>query len=1850
MSKSYRIRTQVGVDKKVNVLLEQDFESLEILSLKILQNQIYTRQCSDYGVIVGRVSANNGLGIPNVKISVFIPLSLEDENNPIISELYPYKTLNDRNDEGYRYNLLPYDASHGGHTPTGTFPTRLDVLINTGLIEVFDKYYKFNAKTNDSGDFMIFGVPTGPQTVHIDVDLSDIGEFSLSPQDFVRLNLANEEQLNGIKFRSSTNLDELPQIKQSNRTVEVVPLWGEPDICYLGITRVDFDLQREFGIKIEPAAIFMGSIFSNDEKKVVKRKCKVDKKIGNLCSLVTGPGEILAVRHTIQLDSNGRPVLEQYFLDNGGRCIDEDGTWLVDIPMNLDYVFTDEFGNRIISQDPNIGIPTKGRYRFKIKWQQPNTLTGKVLRANYLVPNVKEWGWSNDPQSDPSIFNPESSNSITDTFVNFGEYVVGVCHPPDSNFENDPSYKAVKASYAFSLDWEDYGAGPANSSTNSMISEAILCQDRFFEFDHSKVYTVSQLLTEYRVSPKNDFKYLAIKDILDDKCESTTNTFPANDGQKNNSILYLLFSYIMGVLVSGVLKTVLVLHLLVFVVCLLWLVLKLIEFIICGIYDVLKALGQIPLIGLIFDAFAVLWGFLCLPLGDAAQKLEDLCRTSSFKIPAFTYPDCTFCDCGASELGGGDPVDLEEIGLSELYNSLQQAGGSNLLADLFSPSDWLCWRNPIIGDDFNSINSSIYYGSLATGAPYVPNVYSPTYHAPQKTKIISNDGQPGQDVDGVDEWDIFTTSLPFFERMNLINTKAKYFLSTGNNPGSGYNRAKVRFAIDNPNNSENDYHQDNLLILLVKPSQLDNFTSGKIFTPVEKQFSQDKNLEDINSEVTQFGNTAVTGVTLGSPVYTDGEITHFERDITVSYAKPDFTVGTVTYTITGATGELGDAQNFYKFPSDIEYFQVITGVTVSKFIELSHFSSQIVNRIVGSYMHIVHDVFFDAALGADAFNSTSLYYDPQSSYSLPPSTDLFQSASYNPLRFQCLENYSELGMVFLVRGVDPYSSRQTCSFDLNVVFGHPNFGDVDELVIEGQFKLNIPIQGTTKNVRHGITLTNNSNTDTYSDTHLFYPSYSFQPDVNMYRQYNTNATSYYIRGDAEDFVGTPFGASIGPLGLRINGPFNWFTREFYSNTGFQSSSINDDVNGEIFLCKSVYEPNTGINDAINFNQVNSNPDGNSGLFYRNRGYFNNEIVEGAGYMYLEASQYQPTQNWLGFWICQVGDITSQYYSYSYNSLPVAEINMSNANRIVMRSDRLPTSSSEQINGQMSYALHANQFFNLYEVDDDGYVQSSGIGGQDGSENVPSEVDLSENSSLSGAGDTFSCEGLIPLRCYQYDEETGSLTIAPPNDDCYYNGPAHEDTILENGCYKLVTKPLISLPLDLRLVIEWYGRLRVSVAACLNIYGHIFTNYWINGTLYMFPFTNKIITTGSDDDPPDIQYPCVCPDLFFVDFRTNNIYYRSAPYRDGVGFIGKTAPANDDRGTESKKPNYKNLLFPTTIMNLGPRTKYTEELAQSEEYQGYVMNRMSTSSFQDVSDLLNQFIMSRMISQSLIGEILAQAGPVLVSFIPGVGTAAASVTSVILDPVRRMFSRGYNKVDGDYAQMLAINSQIGVLNYDEDEYFDPEPNAIPSAPSGYVYLNPSSSKFNVFGVFYKQDFKLRDWLSPHRFLTSSSGLTNNECTYEDYPIFTQVVPFYQWYIIENRGSDETPDPDSIFGDQRNDWWTNADYFFTSRYQGMDRLNSGFMQPLNGNVYGYHGGFIYNVDSNGEISAYPPTAGGVYEIQNVQFKPDYRTKVENYTGRIITPSGPYYFYFGLTRGKSAFDRFITKWVETEDIMEI
>ena len=105
-NESIRLRTVPGLSKNIRFKLEQDFDFLEVLSIKISQEDLYQTFCANYGVVVGRVIANKGFGVPNAKVSIFIPITSEDEKNVLIKNFYPYKKPTDKDSEGLRYNLL----------------------------------------------------------------------------------------------------------------------------------------------------------------------------------------------------------------------------------------------------------------------------------------------------------------------------------------------------------------------------------------------------------------------------------------------------------------------------------------------------------------------------------------------------------------------------------------------------------------------------------------------------------------------------------------------------------------------------------------------------------------------------------------------------------------------------------------------------------------------------------------------------------------------------------------------------------------------------------------------------------------------------------------------------------------------------------------------------------------------------------------------------------------------------------------------------------------------------------------------------------------------------------------------------------------------------------------------------------------------------------------------------------------------------------------------------------------------------------------------------------------------------------------------------------------------------------------------------------------------------------------------------------------------------------------------------------------------------------------------------------------------------------------------------------------
>ena len=441
-NKSYRIRANVGGDKVLNVNLNQDFNVLEVLSLKIDTDNLYRFHTSDYGCIAGRVLANGNFGIPNAKISIFIAVDNEDSEDDIISYLYPYKATSSKNVNKIRYNLFPEDQLSDCHRNVGTFPSKRTVLDDNHILEIYDKYYKYTTRSNQSGDYMIFGVPTGNQTIHVDIDLSDIGPLSQRPRDMVYKGYNITQFENGNMFKKSNNLDTLAQIITQNQNVYVYPFWGEDSEGEIAITRRDIEIQYEF----TPTCVFIGSLITDEPSNGISKRCIPSERMGKMDRLTTGNGTIEMIRKT----PNGG--VEETIIQ-GNTLIDGNGTWCYQIPMNLDYVKTDEYGNTVPTDDPTKGVATRACVRFRFSLTEFENEGGYSHVSKVLVPhnpkyyNNKERGENKDGAILDYVFGTNTDDASFKNLFSNNVYTVKSFIPRFQmlNLDRNKRFSGIKA-------------------------------------------------------------------------------------------------------------------------------------------------------------------------------------------------------------------------------------------------------------------------------------------------------------------------------------------------------------------------------------------------------------------------------------------------------------------------------------------------------------------------------------------------------------------------------------------------------------------------------------------------------------------------------------------------------------------------------------------------------------------------------------------------------------------------------------------------------------------------------------------------------------------------------------------------------------------------------------------------------------------------------------------------------------------------------------------------------------------------------------------------------------------------------------------------------------------------------------------------------------------------------------------------------------------------------------------------------------------------------------------------------------------------------------------------------------
>ena len=1752
MGQSYRIKTELGVNKTINVQLDQDFEFLEILSLKIQQEDIYTRSCAEYGVIVGRVTANNGFGIPNARVSVFIPISDVDQSNPLISSIYPYKSPTDKNEDGYRYNLLPYEKSYSAHAATGTLPTRDDALTGSTAVEIYDTYYKYTTKTNESGDYMIMGAPLGAQTLVMDVDLSDIGEFSLTPQDLIRMGLASEGQVAGNRFKTSNDLSSLPQIISLTKQLDVSPLWGDPDICQIAVSRVDFDLRDDANVDIQPTSVFMGSIYSTSDSFRLRKNARPRDDMGNLCSLSTGPGQILAIRQTIQQDGDGNPILEQYQLEQSGNIIDGNGVWMTELPMNLDYFITNEFGEKVISNDPSVGIPTKGRYRFKVKWSQSGAVSEQTRRPHFLVPNVKEYGWG--------------SSSINDLDKQQG-------------------------SYYFGLDWSGYTKGfDGFTSTNvqqrnDLLNSKINCDDTFYEFQFNRVYTVSSFIDEFKNGRKG--RFIGIKEIDDQECEDTVNKFPVNDGFRNFDLLFFVFSIILQVIQLLGLPLLIIYHFLAF----LWnnfAVVIVAYFIVnftaqaynywalaFGAIAGTAAFGATAgmIAGMIAQAILYTLGvaFLLLKFRDIVNY-----KFGRIKLPMITYPECQSCDCIPESTEpnpeGNDDLPPSAGLLSQLSNGALYYENINTKNETNSNRVWLVANginedNPLFEQYVNMLSSM---QSQSVGGKLTSNNNPNIYHSTTSSEFVF--------LDILDRTLISDGQvLPPAERINIYNTRKKYF--------DGVNKIKVSFSY--PNNG-NTHHFDNTLTVL---STID-VEPGTLLTFIDPLKSKDKNY--LLSGTTNGGyvyngingvlntNSFVTNVSYANTQTSNSTVSYnipssqpeCVSSITIRITEP----GTVTYrtcpgnsVVTSFTGQTTGTTNpqgiisedfplvtgltnndcinisqtggtavyeiidtgiecqRYEYPSDIEYYQVLTAITITKTIV----NGQPQYSIPGSDQP---NSSFWKTLNSDndiiTFRQFRGIYIPVLSTNFTQDLTSFNGSEYS-LPTSDFEDYENQKVLILQRGVDPYSPLLVNKFGIGKILG---YNSEDAVTITATTRMNIPIQALNVSTNGNLTVQNHNN-----QQNILYSSYFYTPSNSEYSGFTTPNFGFY--------------GALDSSGSTVTSPTTTFSSGSYVSPiplGSLRGVVSKPSN-RLF--------STTIADNL---------------------YDGSEDLSGCGIMVKSDYELRIRGGRVG-----VNMPSSVYFSpILYPRFTgTSEVTVSNSNRVVMRTDRLPSSdyidSNENLNGSVSL-LQQNPGFAVYSVGGGGIsfnnpnislgadLVTPDIGGLPNSENV-----------LSSLGD---CENMVGLSCYTttYGGDGVGNTFG------IKDGCQSSDSV-ENGCYVMVNKPLKDLAKDLKAFGEWGFRFRFFYGLCRGVLSQSFMNNWVNGSLYMFPIQVSIYydrnNVASDPD--------FANEVVYFDKSSNNFYYRSSPFK-----------LNDDNGVQGKfvgQPtnnltspvNRRNLLFPTTIVNLGIKDDFYQEILFDPSAKGYIMKSLNPTSYSDTSDLVNLFVISRITDEKFLQQIIAFGDSSL----------------------QQLFSRdgSSRRIDGDLAQAMSINSEFGVIP------FSPEFYQVTNSVSDPVrIIGPMSSP--TLAIFFSsttQDLQNKDYLTPGviDFRPSNNA---NAITYK-YGIKSQEVPFYQWEI-KNK-------PDSgVFGTEKNNWLTNTDDIFSRDYQSLDRrdiITPSYLIPSSYPISDtFARGYIFNVTGTSYNNFNYSLNGGNYE-------------------RKVLVGAPNHFYFGVIKGETALDKFKEKY---------
>jgi hypothetical protein len=291
------------------------------------------------------------------------------------------------------------------------------------------------------------------------------------------------------------------------------------------------------------------------------------------------------------------------------------------------------------------------------------------------------------------------------------------------------------------------------------------------------------------------------------------------------------------------------------------------------------------------------------------------------------------------------------------------------------------------------------------------------------------------------------------------------------------------------------------------------------------------------------------------------------------------------------------------------------------------------------------------------------------------------------------------------------------------------------------------------------------------------------------------------------------------------------------------------------------------------------------------------------------------------------------------------------------------------------------------------------------------------------------------------------------------------------------------------------------------------------------------------------------------------------------------------------------MFPTTIANLGYKDSFYSELSFDPSTRAYIIPDLDSTSYGDTSDIVNLFVISRITDENFLQQILSLGD----------------------NSINQLFSRpsdnsdlNRRRVDGDFAQLLSINSEIGNIKF-SPEYYETQSVNSPTSILG----TPQEPTMAIWFSSTTQNLQTKDYLTPGRI----NFRGNDNVGYYPYPygIKSQRVPFYQWGLKNT---------DTIFGNQFNNWkTTEGDIVQNRKYQSLDRTD--ITKPT---YFISSTAAVNDLNARGYIFSVNPLTG------------EYSSLGAENSDKFIV-GAPYQFYFGIIKGESALDKFKTKYSISE-----